>query len=255
MLSYPLTRVHRLRLAKAFATVPRVDISIEAVLDEQMGKAFVDSLDNPQFFMIEQDSFFCYFAGDFSGEAGRDFLTKTPSGRMVMAGSEGWRVCLEAVFGERLKPIPRYNHASNTLLLDRIKPLIDKNPYLDRVKRIDAEIAQIEWQYFGIGAFESAEDFVTRGIGYSLLEDGKIMGAAYSSLVSNTGIEMSVVIDPVYRRQGVATLLCALVIEWCIENHVSPHWDAANEASCNLAKKLGYRKLEDYSAYYLQPEK
>jgi RimJ/RimL family protein N-acetyltransferase len=87
-----------------------------------------------------------------------------------------------------------------------------------------------------------------------LLDEGKVMGAAYSSLVSNTGVEMSVVIDPAYRLQGVATLLCALVLQYCLEKQISPHWDAANEESCKLAQKLGYRRLEDYTAYYLKPE-
>ncbi|HRK90831.1 MAG TPA: hypothetical protein PK152_17010, partial [Anaerolineales bacterium] len=59
---YPLTKVNRIRLAQAFRNVPRVDISIECVLEDQMGKAFVDDTQNPSACMIQIGPFH-YFAG------------------------------------------------------------------------------------------------------------------------------------------------------------------------------------------------
>lgn len=252
MFPYPLTRANRQRLARAFASVPIVDISIEALLEEQMGKAFVDDLANPRYFMIEQDGFFCYFAGDFSQAIGRDFLTKIPHGRMLMAGSSAWDNDLSAIFPEGLFPIKRFLYGDDTLSLNYLQQLAEGNPHTASIQRIDAQIISQENPFISVGAFDSADDFFERGIGYCLIKEEKFIGVAYSSLVSNRAIEVSIVVDENYHRQGIATALAAQLLIYCLEQNISPHWDAANEESCFLAEKLGYRKIGDYRAYYLK---
>jgi L-amino acid N-acyltransferase YncA len=105
------------------------------------------------------------------------------------------------------------------------------------------------------GAFDSPEDLVERGIGYCMMNYGTVIGAAYSSLVANRAIEVSVIVEPEHYRKGIASALCANLLYACVKKGIAPHWDAANEESCLLAEKLGYRKIEDYKAYFLKPEK
>jgi hypothetical protein len=50
----------------------------------------------------------------------------------------------------------------------------------------------------------------------------------------------------------MATTLAACLIQWCLENNMEPHWDAANPESCKLAEKLGYISKGKYQAYYLE---
>lgn len=254
MITYPLTRQNRMRLARAFAHIPRVDISIDCIVEDQMGTAFVDSIDNPQIFMIEQGGFFCYFAGEMDANAGRDFLSKVPGGRLLMAGPQGWEQVLQAVFGERLRQIERYRFSSESLSLDHLKRLATENPHTPNVKRVDAALAGKENPYIDIGAFESAEDFEQRGIGYCMTKDDKIIGAAYASLACSNAIEISIVVDPNQQRQGIATALACQLLLWCLEHGVEPHWDAANPPSCSLAEKLGYSDKATYVAYYLKAE-
>jgi GNAT superfamily N-acetyltransferase len=248
MIPYPLTRAHRLRLAQVFAQVPRVDISIECVVEDQMGKAFVDSVENPQAFMIEQDQFFCYLAGNLTD----DFLNKMPHDRFLMAGSDGWQKSIERVFGEQVNAIDRYGYSSDALSLEHLKRLASANAHTPNIQRADLNIARMERSFISLGAFDSAEDFVERGIGYCLLKDGEMIGAAYSSLVCGDAIEVSIFVDPEYHRQGIATALSCQLLLWCLEHHLAPHWDAANAESCNLAEKLGYQKAGQYIAYYLK---
>ncbi|MCC6612599.1 MAG: GNAT family N-acetyltransferase [Anaerolineae bacterium] len=248
MLPYPLTRANRMRLARAFASLPRVDISIECALEDQMGAAYVDSLDQPRAFMIEQDGFFCYYAGDIS----RDFVSATPRGRLLMAGAPGWQAAVENAFGDALVPIERHTFASEALSVDHLRSLAASNPHTAAVRRVDAQLARTETPYLSLDAFESAEDFVERGIGFCLLHEGTIVGGAYSSLVCSDAIEVSIVVHTVHRRQGVATALASQLLLWCLEHQIAPHWDAANDESCGLAAKLGYRKVGTYAAYYLK---
>lgn len=251
MISFPLTRPNRLRLARAFAQVPHVDISIACVLEDQMGMAFVDSVEQPQYFLIEQTQFFGYLAGDFV-TAGHEFLRQIPQGRFLMAGSEGWQEAVTSVFGERAVPVKRYRYSAESLSLHHLKQLALDNPHTSYLRRIDAALAGTDTPYLDIGAFDSVEDFVERGIGFYLLKDDTIIGGAYSSLVCGHAIEVSIVVNPNYQRQGIATALSCQLLLWCLEHHVSPHWDAANIESCALAEKLGYSKDGEYTAYYLK---
>ena len=253
MILYPLTRSNRLRVAQAFANVPRIDISIDGVLEDHMGKVFVDSTENPQYFLIEQDSFFCYLAGDFSVDAGRAFLSRLPRGRFLMAGSQGWDV-VQDVYGEGIMPIPRHHYSSNTLAREHLQTLAQNTPNTPHIKRIDSEIISKEIPFLEIGAFESSEDFLERGIGFVMMHDDKSVGVAYSSLVANNAIEISIVVDEAHRRKGIATALSCQLLLWCLDRHIAPHWDAANDESCALAEKLGYSDKQAYTAYFLKPE-
>jgi len=252
MISYPLTRAHRLQLARSFSSVPQVDISIDCVLEDQMGRAFVDSVDNPQLWMIEQDQFFCYYAGDFSSPAGREFLGQTPSGRMLMAGSPGWHDAVQSVFGERLMRLKRWSYESRSLRVEHLQQLAAGNPHTPAIQKVDTALAAVDSPYLSIGGFESPEDFVQRGIGFCLPKDNRIIGGAYASLVCSDAIEVSIVVDENFYRQGIATALACQLLLWCLEHHLAPHWDAANHESCRLAEKLGYTYSSEYTAWYLK---
>lgn len=248
----PLTRYNRILLARAFADVPRVDISIECVLEDQMGSAYVDDVDNPAFFMIDQGGFFVYFAGDLNSSAGHAFIKNMPAGRMLMSGSEGWHDAVQAVFdSERLRPITRYSYSSDSLSLDHLNQLAQGNSHIAGIKLFDVDLINSGIRYFDLDAFESAEDFVQRGIGYAMMQDDTIIGIAYSSLVNTRAIEVSIVVEEEHRKKGIATALAAKLLVWCLERRLHPNWDAANLPSCGLAEKLGYTSKGEYRAYYL----
>jgi GNAT superfamily N-acetyltransferase len=169
-----------------------------------------------------------------------------------MAGTQGWDNSVKAVFGERLRTVPRYSFSSDQLSLDYLQALASANPNTPDVLQVDVTLAGMNSPYLGIGAFDSPEDFVERGIGFCMLKEDTIIGGAYSSLVCSDAIEVSIVVDPAHRRQGIASALATQLLLWCLEHHLAPHWDAANEESCNLAEKLGYTNKEAYIAYFLK---
>ncbi len=252
MIDYPLSRAHRLRIARAFANVPSVDISVDCVIEDQMGEAFVDSMGDPQLFLIDQDHFFCYFAGNLTSDAGRGFLGKAPKGRLYMAGSAGWHDAVQDIFGEEARPIERYSYSSESLSLDHLRSLSGSNPHTSSVQRMDATLVGVQTPFFEIGAFDSPDDFVERGIGFCMLQGEQIIGVAYSSLVCSSAIEVSIFVDEDHRRQGIATALACQLLLWCVERTIAPHWDAANEESCLLAEKVGYTSVGKYTAYFVK---
>lgn len=251
---YPLTKANRLRLARAFRNVPRVDISIECVLEAQMGRAFVDDLANPTAFHIQIGPFH-YYAGDASGNGGQEMLRDFKPYNLFMSASAGWLDVCQDVYGERLVGFDRYSFSSEHLSRDHIQKLCRDYAGSSTIKRFDSALLAQTWgrdHFIDVSDFESPEDFLERGIGYCAEKDGEIIGAAYSSLVCNTGIEVSLFVAEEHRRQGIATALSAHLLQWCLQNNMDAHWDAANPESCKLAEKLGYIPAGSYQAYYIK---
>lgn len=252
---YSLTKANRIRLARAFREVPRVDISIECVLEDQMGAAYVDVLENPSVYMIRIGPFH-YFAGEAKSSGGLQMVKDFQPYNLFMSASEEWAEVFKQEYGERFIKIERYSFSSEKISIEALKKLCEASIFAKDVKRMDAALVERvsgQEHFIDVSDFESAADFEERGIGFYVEKDGKIIGAAYSSLVCSTSIEVSLFVEEEYRRQGIATVLSANLVYWCLEHGMDAHWDAANLESCNLAEKLGYVSVGSYQAYYLKP--
>lgn len=253
-IEYPLTKANRIRLAQAFRNVPRVDISIECVLEDQMGKAYVDDLEAPTSFQIQIGPFH-YFAGDVTGKGASDLVKGFQPYNLFMSSSAGWADAFKETYSERFVAIERYSFSSERLSIDHLRGLCQTSKFSSDVQRMDAGlIERLKGQdhFINVSDFDSPADFAERGIGFYIEKNGEIFGAAYSSLVCSTGIEISLFVAEEHRRQGMATTLSANLIRWCLENNMDAHWDAANPESCRLAEKLGYTSTGTYIAYYLK---
>lgn len=244
-----LTPPNRLRLAEAFRHNRRVDYSIDCVIEGQMGRAYVDDPERPTALRITVGPFW-YFAGDAGGPGGRALLAEFPPYNLLMPSPAAWVSAAKEAFGERLVAFPRYSFDAASLSEAHLSAILDASPHRNHVRRIDASLLARPDNYVEIEDFDSAEDFLDRGVGYTLMIDDKLTGAAYSSLVCSRGIEVSLFVDEPYRRQGVATAISAALLLECVHRGLRPNWDAANEESCALAQKLGYMPDGSYESYY-----
>lgn len=252
-----LTRVNRLRLARAFRHNPRVDYSLDCVIEDQMGQAFADDPDAPTAFRISIGPFW-YFAGDADGPGGRALLAEWPPYHLLMPSLPGWAAAAREMFGEQLVAFPRYSFSAARLDEAHLERVIAGSPQRERPVAVDATLlAPLAGQadgFLDLSDFASPDDFLARGLGYVALDGDKVMGVAYSSLVCSRGIEVSLFVDEPYRRQGLATALAGRLSLDCVRLGLRPNWDAANLESCALAEKLGYTASGTYEAYYRKPE-
>ena len=256
----PLTKANRIKLARAFKNVARVDLSIECVIEGQMGKAFVDDVQHPSVFRIEVGPFF-YFAGDVTSAGGQVMLENLTPYTLLMPSAPGWIEAGKTMYGERLAGFTRYSFSSERVSAEHLDHLCQASAFREDVRQMDLPFAAQLWgqdhgevPFVDLSDFDSARDFVQRGIGFYLEKHGTVVGAAYSSLVCSRGIEVSLFILDDYRRQGIATILASRLLKWCIENNAEANWDAANPESCRLAEKLGYIQTGEYQDYYLKAE-
>jgi len=252
---YPLTKANRIKLARAFGNVPRVDMSIECVLEGQMGSALVDNVENPTVFKIEVGPFF-YFAGELKSPAAKVMFKTIAPYTLFMPSAQGWIETAKEMYGDRLVDMERHSFSQDQLSAEYLNQLLEQSIWKE-IKMMDLEFIRKLWEkehFIELSDFDSAEDFVLRGIGYYLEKDNKILGAAYSSLVCSRGIEVSIFIREDYRRKGIATALAGHLLNWCLKNNTQVNWDAANKESCQLALKMGFAYAKTYRAYYLVPE-
>lgn len=250
----PLSKENRVRIARAFGHVPRVDMSIDCVIEGQMGAAVADNAQSPTAFRLQLGSF-TYFAGDATGPGGRELLQGLGPYTILMPSAPGWFEAARKLYTDRLVRIERYSYTDSQLSLDRLDELLASLDPGYAARRMDLSFAEKlseQLHFVDFSEYESAADFVNRGIGYYMEADGDVIGVAYASLVCGRGIEVSVYIKEEHRRRGAATVLSAHLLKWCLENNTHANWDAANPASCRLAEKLGYVPVGSYEAYYIK---
>jgi GNAT superfamily N-acetyltransferase len=248
-----LNKANRLKLSRVFYNHKRVDFSIDCVIEGQMGKAFVDDNTHPSSYRITVGPFW-YFAGEAHGPGGYHMMKEFPKYNLLMPSPSDWIALAKEVYGQHLQPFTRYSFSASSLSTEHLASCLKNSGYHSRVFPIDAEIAtQLASQpesYLELADFDSVQDFIERGIGYTILDGQKVMGVAYSSLVCSTGIEVSVFVDESYRQKGVATALSSKLLMECLKLNLRPNWDAANPESCKLAKRLGFSFVEAYASYY-----
>ena len=219
-----------------------------------MGSAFVDDLENPRAFEIAVGPF-RYFAGDPTVSEAQAMLKTLPLGSFLMPSAPDWLEVAHAIHGEKLVPLRRHSFSSKGPSIAHLRKLVERSGFADRVEEMETAFAARVWgqdHFVDLSAYESPEDFARRGIGFTIEEGDRIIGAAFASLVSTMSIEVSLYVLPGFRRQGIGTLLAGRLLLSCLETGRDPHWDAANSESYRLAERLGYTPAGTYVAHYLQ---
>lgn len=90
--------------------------------------------------------------------------------------------------------------------------------------------------------WDSAEDFLRMGKGFTLLNHGKIASTAYAAYVHDDMLEIGIETMNEFRGMGYAEMVCSRLIDYCLENKLTPVWSCRfeNTASLKLAQKLGF---------------
>lgn len=250
----PLNKGNRVRIARAFKHVPRVDVAIDCVIEGQMGTAIADNAQSPSAIMLRVGSF-VYFGGGAASPAGRHLLEILTPYTFLMPSAPGWFEAAKELFGDRLLRIERYSYSNADLSGERLTELLAHYKLPNEAQQMDLSFAERLWDqlhFVDFSEYDSPADFVNRGIGYYMEVEDDVVAAAYASLACGAGIEVSIYVQEKHRRCGVATVLGAHLLKWCLENNTYANWDAANPASRRLAEKLGYVPAGKYEAYYLK---
>jgi RimJ/RimL family protein N-acetyltransferase len=125
----------------------------------------------------------------------------------------------------------------------------DPLPYLSvpggcELRPIDATwFERCRYRDYYAAYFGSAERTLEKGLGFCLVKEQELLSEAFAADAALGLIEIGTITGESYRRRGYAAVTCARLIRDCEARGYRTYWNCSeeNQASANLARKLGYQ--------------
>ena len=216
------------------------------------GSGFCDNEDKPTVAVVCGD--FYFVSGDISFAEDIFAIAKDNKNVVFMPATDDWvkallRLDHRLEVSERCRTSPPdsgFDRAALAKLRDRINEYSEYE-LVPLDEKLYQQSLESEWSQAFVFNFKSCEDYQNRGFGCAVTHGGRLICAASTYSVYSRGAEVEIAAHPDYRRQGLATIAGAAFILECVNRGLRPHWDAANEISLKIAKKLGFVFKEKYS--------
>jgi len=212
--------------------------------------------EHPQIFVDDENecslvvlySFPAYFIlGEPHGTNTKEVFSLIKQNSWIIPSSDEWKQPLEEHFKDKIVTHKRVLFNSKTL---------DINHILQQRKDLPQglSIVPIEEKHLINGMihddviirFFTKSDFLENGFGFALMgDDGFCEGFSltnYPVVGKEVELYFRVGYDSYaeFRSKGLGTTLCTYFIEEALKRGYNPVWDAANDVSSHIAKKLGY---------------
>jgi RimJ/RimL family protein N-acetyltransferase len=170
--------------------------------------------------------------------------------------SDNWQNFLTAKLNDRLVPAETntgLNYSDNIELNTRVNFKFNVSRYRrEQYHRFceNVEIRQLDkittksmyGNVIPLNFWNSEDEFLEKGIGFSVFVTGEQVATAYSAFVHDKYLEIGIETVKKYRGMGYAKMICSSLIDYCIRNGFEPIWSCRleNTGSYNLAIRLGF---------------
>lgn len=233
------------------------------------GRVFVDQPKDPRLAMIWTSSGYYFLAGDppeiemladirrtlhevFVAESKR----QEERGFILYPYPPTWEPAMQVILqGRQFYPIFRRQFQFSRERFERHTGWRERIPAGMRLSLIDRELLNESGsRYAGEipPTWASTEAFLAGGLGILILDGEQVASQCTAVYASSRGYEIDIFTAEPYRRRGLGFLAACAFIEASLERGKHPNWECFwdNEASSNLAEKLGYIPQQDYPIYY-----
>ncbi len=228
------------------------------------GKIFVDNIRAPEIFYLihpygmsllfgrsDNDSFnkeFCrYMLNTNNSRVGFEWMQTFP---------REWDSVLSTLLGSKLVKQSENSEGKQQGIVElntRVNFRFNVKKYLQTARNYESkeykiirtglnEFAGVAGRVIPQRFWDNADNFLGKGIGFTLLDNGKIASTAYSAFSLGDKLEIGIETVDQFRGKGYAEIVCARLIDYCLEKNLEPIWSCRleNQASYNLAFKLGF---------------
>lgn len=253
------------KAAEAIKNVAINTLFAEAVIEQKInGKIYVDNIEEPNTFYIIHPYGMTLLLGDSENKAFKnqfkDYALNADNTRhkpeWMQAYPATWDNVLSELFGDRLITSSENREQNLTGIIElntRVNFKFDHDTFIAsrkpviendiKITRTDSEVfrnmpGSVVPAYF----WETEEDFLTNGVGFSLYYKNKLASTAYSSCINASQLELGIETVPEFRGKGFAQYVCQSLIDYCIEHQFQPVWACRleNTGSYKLAQKVGF---------------
>jgi len=250
---------HKEHYTDCFDNYPVFHLFIEYAFHHVDYVIYVDDLDNPQTVIMHVPPAYIFYGKTKENEM-KSIQSIVQIGSWIISPNQSWDVFIHTIFQDQIQVFPRLLFEGSQLSLSHLKELCAPLPPELKIVSIQKEHLQkgmIRDQI--INKFFLDTDFLHHGFGLALVNDkGVVHGFAltnYPIEYYSHEIEVSYRVGyddyPFYRHKGIGTtLVCQFIIE-ALRRGFYPIWDAANDISSHIARKLGYLDCYQWSMYHI----
>lgn len=235
------------------------DTLVWSCLEGTMGCIYADDRENPKTAAAMLGDF-CFLRG----EARKDiaeflFQAREKESLIMIPENQEWERCIEQTFQSNAERFTRYATKKEWGVWDykKLEQIAGSIPEGYEIQMIEEEVYDYainhDWCRDWVGQYTDYEDYRENGIGVVVTKDNIPVAGASSYAYFSEGIEVEIDTHKDYRRKGLGLICGARLILECAERGLYPSWDAHNQASLSLARKLGYRLDHPYTAYMVIP--
>lgn len=237
------------------------------------GTVWVDDVEKPvTFYILHPYGMSLLFGSTDQDEFNQnltDYLLSAAKSNIewLQAYPNEWGVKLQLLLGENLVVSEKDDDLGQTeavIRQTRVNFHFDPIQFMTRrpralppnfkIVRTDAAIFEtLEGSVIPSKFWDSSEDFLSRGIGFSLIHNDRAVSTAFASFVHGQQIELGIETTKDYQGQGLAKYVCAALIDYCLANEYEPIWSCrlANTGSYKLAQQLGFAPTKQIPYYRL----
>lgn len=231
-----------------------------AVLEgRQDGTLFVDDTARPHTALLCPRNGFFFPFGDSGAGAFDRFVPELLANHLVdkpllLATSAGWKQKLDSLFARRAFRAG-FDFPDRRVALPDWREQIPVGLTLERMTAPVLARWSEGIDPWVIDIWGGAEEFEARCFGCCLLAEGRIVSFATACGIGGGEAEVEVGTVPEYRGRGLAAVVCSAFIEACLAHGLTPAWscEAGNAPSAALARRLGFREVEEVRVYPLAP--
>ena len=232
---------------------------VHAVIEgSSPGRVFADRVDAPSCAYLVHEGAFHYVGGNAAHRGFHqamlslifdDVLCWREEQELVLfAFSDAWREKLDGLLGARsAKRIHRRMFAFSPPRFQAHAGWRERLPEGIRLRNIDEQLAERS------ADFRPLVDPGTKRFGVCVMVGGEIASVCSAVAVARGEAEIDIHTVQKHRRHGYAMLAACAFIEESLARGLTPNWSCwpERQASCALAKKLGFESEPDVPAHLL----
>ncbi len=102
-------------------------------------------------------------------------------------------------------------------------------------------------------AWRTTDLFVDRGVGFCVVHNHHVVSWCMADCTAGSRIDVGVTTEPAHRRRGLAAVVVAATVEYCLDSGFSAvgwHCEQDNVASWKTAERVGFERAGEYVYYY-----
>jgi len=229
----------------------------------KLGKTFVDDADNTNVCIICFHHL-VFFGGNLTQDC-LGFLTKDILPEYIrnnqhvlymLYPNEAWKNALKGLLPGNCSEYERSLYRHKLECVDKL-PICADNVSEITSKLMNSTINNLDMiinEVIPTGTYNSMEDYLMRGIGYSPIINHKVCGFCTSEYPSKSAIAIGIEVLEEYQRKGYAKAMTKAFLYKARQRGLDIYWECLknNIASVNTALSCGFEIVADYSILFVE---